>query len=162
MLNFAGRKGRIKIGARRLPGLVGFSAGERVPVLDAIARRLGAAGIATSQVRSQAARGEGAPRRYVGRSGASGAGAVITGANPGAGAPLYGWATAAAMQDLGAGDWIGRVVSIIFSIAAGLVLFGIVRRTAGARAGLYALLFYAISPASVVLGQQISPASVIL
>ena len=76
--------------------------------------------------------------------------------DPAAGLPLYGSLVAGAEQALGAGDWVGRLISIAFGIAAGLVLFVIVRRCAGARAALYALLFYAISPLSVALGQQFS------
>ena len=76
---------------------------------------------------------------------------------PDAGLPLFGWLVASGMQLTGAGDWLGRAVSVLFSLLAGLLLFGIVRRTAGARAGLYALLFFSISPLSVVLGQQFSP-----
>lgn len=77
-------------------------------------------------------------------------------ANPSAGLPVYGWLTGLALEITG-GIWSGRVISILLSTFAGLLLFWLVRRTAGARAGLYALLFFAISPAAIILGQQFSP-----
>src|SRR5436190_8830240 len=82
--------------------------------------------------------------------------------NPSAGLPIYGWVTAAAMGLFGAGEWLGRVIAVCFSVVAGLALFGLVRRTCGARAGLYALLFYSVSPFSVVAGQQFAPTSAML
>jgi hypothetical protein len=82
--------------------------------------------------------------------------------DPAIGLPVHAWLTAAGMDLLGAGDWIGRAVAILFSAVAGLLLFGVVRRTGGTRAGLYALLFFAVAPVSVTLGQQHSAAAVIL
>ncbi|MBF6613383.1 MAG: glycosyltransferase family 39 protein [Chloroflexi bacterium] len=79
--------------------------------------------------------------------------------NPVAGLPLFGWLAAIGEQSLGAGDWFGRSAAILFSLIAGLLLFGLVRRTAGTRAAFYALLFFSIAPLSVVVGQQFSPAS---
>jgi hypothetical protein len=51
---------------------------------------------------------------------------------------------------------------MVAALAAGLVLFALVRRTAGARAAIYAMLFYSVAPLSVVLGQQYSSASMIM
>lgn len=82
--------------------------------------------------------------------------------NPSAGLPLFTWVTAAGMQAFGAGEWLGRAVAVLFSALAGLVLFSVVRSAAGTRAGLYALLFYSISPFSVLFGQHFSSASSIL
>ncbi|MDQ3928731.1 MAG: glycosyltransferase family 39 protein, partial [Chloroflexota bacterium] len=83
-------------------------------------------------------------------------------ANPASGLPLYGWITAGLMTYLGAGDWSGRAVAVVFSLFASISLFSLVRRAAGARAALYSLLFFAISPLSALLGQQFSPASLLL
>ncbi len=83
-------------------------------------------------------------------------------ANPASGLPVFGWMTAWVMDLFGAGDWVGRVVAVGFSLLAGLCLFALVRRTAGARAGLYALLFYSFTPLSVSVGQQFSPGSLLL
>jgi hypothetical protein len=66
------------------------------------------------------------------------------------------------MDLLGAGDWAGRAVSILFALVAGLLLFGALRRTNGTRAGLYALLLFAVAPVSVTLGQQHSGAAAVL
>lgn len=82
--------------------------------------------------------------------------------NPTAGLPVYGWVTSLVMRYLGAGDWIARVFSILFSLLAGLALFSVVRRTAGVRAGLYSLLLYSLAPLSIIIGQQVSPASMLL
>ena len=83
-------------------------------------------------------------------------------ANPVSGLPVYGWLNAALTGLTGESAQAGRALSMLFSVCAGLLLFALVRRAAGARAGLYALLFYSISPLSVVLGQQVSPASLSL
>lgn len=83
-------------------------------------------------------------------------------ANPAAGLPLYGWITAALMGLLDSGAWVGRAVSVGFSLLAGLFLFGVVRRSAGTRAAIYAMLFFSFAPVSVALGQQFSPAALIL
>ncbi|HET9495882.1 MAG TPA: glycosyltransferase family 39 protein [Chloroflexia bacterium] len=82
--------------------------------------------------------------------------------DPAAGLPIHAWLTAAAMKLSGAGDWAGRAVSIVFSAVAGMLLFSILRRTGGTRAGLYALLLFAVAPVSVTLGQQHSGAAAIL
>ena len=50
----------------------------------------------------------------------------------------------------------------MLSLLAGLAFFATVRRSAGARSALYALLLYSVAPLSVVLGQQFSPAALIL
>ncbi|MEO8284950.1 MAG: glycosyltransferase family 39 protein [Chloroflexota bacterium] len=82
--------------------------------------------------------------------------------NPSAGLPLYGWITAGVMSALGSGAWVGRAVSVVFSVLAGLFLFATVRRTAGARAAIYALLLYAVAPMSVLVGQEFSPTAMLL
>lgn len=82
--------------------------------------------------------------------------------NPAASFPLYTWLATGLDLALGESIWTGRILSIIFSLFAGMALFALVRRTAGARAGIYALLLYSIAPLSIVLGQQYSPASLVL
>ncbi len=77
--------------------------------------------------------------------------------NPTGGLPLYTWLSAGVIEILGDNPWAGRAVSIIFSILAGIALFALVRRTAGARAGLYAMLAYSLSPFSVIAGSQFAP-----
>jgi hypothetical protein len=81
---------------------------------------------------------------------------------PSSGLPVYGWLTAAVMLLFGSVAWAGRLVSVVASLLAGLALFAVVRRTAGARSALYALLLYSVAPLSVVLGQQFSPSALIL
>jgi hypothetical protein len=82
--------------------------------------------------------------------------------SPDSGFPLYDWLCAGLIQLTGLGDWTARVVSVFFAVLAGLGLFALVRREAGARAALYSLLFYAFAPLSIVLGQQFSPSALIL
>ncbi len=81
---------------------------------------------------------------------------------PAATLPIYIWMATGLESVLGDGQWPGRLISIIFSLLAGFGLFALVRRTAGARAGIYALLLYSVAPLSIVLGQQYSPASLVL
>ncbi len=83
-------------------------------------------------------------------------------ADPSATLPVFTWITSAGMLYLNLGDWFGRVVAIFFSALAGLMLFALVRDLSGVRAGLYSLLLYSLAPLSVVLGQQFSPASLML
>ena len=52
-----------------------------------------------------------------------------SGVNPDAGFPLYDWLCAALVDSFGFGDWIGRIVSLVFAVAAGLILFALVRKT---------------------------------
>jgi len=82
--------------------------------------------------------------------------------NPAAGLPLYTWLTAGVTQVLGGNPLAGRLVSILFSVLAGVALFSLVRRAAGARAGLYAMLAYALSPLSALMGSQYAPFSMVL
>ncbi|MEO5951118.1 MAG: glycosyltransferase family 39 protein, partial [Chloroflexia bacterium] len=82
--------------------------------------------------------------------------------NPTATLPLYIWLTAGLSILTGDSQWSGRAISIVFSLIAGMALFALVRRSAGARAGIYALLLYSVAPLSIVLGQQYSPASLVL
>ena len=82
--------------------------------------------------------------------------------NPAAALPVYTWLATGLHLLLGEGQWPGRVLSIAFSLLAGFALFALVRRSAGARAGIYALLLYSVAPLSIVLGQQYSPASLVL
>lgn len=83
-------------------------------------------------------------------------------ANPASSLPLYLWLTTGLSAITGETSWAGRAISILFSVVAGMALFALVRRSAGARAGIYALLLYAVAPLSVVLGQQYSPAALVL
>ena len=83
-------------------------------------------------------------------------------ADPGAGIPVFTWLTSSVLVISGWGDWVGRAIAIAFSAMAGLLLFALVRELAGARAGLYSLLLYSFAPLSVILGQQYSPASLVL
>jgi hypothetical protein len=82
--------------------------------------------------------------------------------DPAAGVPVHAWLTVMVEELLGEGAWAGRAVAIFFSIVAAVLLFGLVRRTGGTRAALYALLLFAVAPLSVTLGQQFSGASAIL
>lgn len=82
--------------------------------------------------------------------------------NPAGGLPLYTWLAAALAHLPGGSLLAGRLVSIFFSLVAGVCLFALVRRTAGARAGLYAMLAFAFSPLSVITGSQFAPFSMIL
>jgi hypothetical protein len=79
--------------------------------------------------------------------------------NPAGGLPLYTWLTAGLSHIPGGTVLAGRLVSIFFSLIAGICLFALVRRTAGARAGLYAMLAFAFSPLSVITGSQFAPFS---
>ncbi|HST06519.1 MAG TPA: glycosyltransferase family 39 protein [Chloroflexia bacterium] len=81
---------------------------------------------------------------------------------PTASLPLFVWATAALGGVFGESVLVGRILAMLAALAAGLVLFALVRRTAGARAAIYAMLFYSVAPLSVVLGQQYSSASLIM
>jgi hypothetical protein len=82
--------------------------------------------------------------------------------DPASSLPLYDWFVAALWSLLGPQAWIGRAVSIVLSLIAGMFLFLTVRRVAGARAALYALLLYSVAPLSVLLGQQFGPSALIL
>lgn len=82
-------------------------------------------------------------------------------ANPNSAFPLFSWIAAAVSAPTGE-LWPGRLVAVFFSILAGLLLFGLVRHVSGARAALYALLMYSVSPLSLLLGQHFSPASLVL
>ncbi len=83
-------------------------------------------------------------------------------ANPTAGLPLFDWLAANLIRLPGAGDWVGRLLAVLCSALAGLALCVVVRRSAGALAGVYAMLFFAVSPLSVELGRQFSPSSLLL
>lgn len=76
--------------------------------------------------------------------------------------PLFVWATAALSGIFSDSVLVGRILSMLAALAAGLCLFALVRRSAGARAAIYAMLFYSVAPLSVVLGQQYSSASLIM
>ena len=86
----------------------------------------------------------------------------ITPVNPLAGLPLFNWLSAAGMSLAAPGEWVGRLLAALFSVVAAFALFAIVRRMAGSLAAVYASLFFAVSPLSVTLGQQYSPATMIL
>jgi hypothetical protein len=82
--------------------------------------------------------------------------------NPLAGLPLFNWLSAFG-SILGVPvEWVGRALSAVFSAIAALALFAVVRRTAGSLAAVYATLFFAVAPLSVTLGQQFSPATMII
>ncbi len=81
---------------------------------------------------------------------------------PASSLPVFVWASAALSGMFGDGLLAGRILALVASLAAGLCLFALVRRSAGARAAIYALLFYSVAPLSVVLGQQYSQASLIM
>ncbi|HVF99557.1 MAG TPA: glycosyltransferase family 39 protein, partial [Chloroflexia bacterium] len=83
-------------------------------------------------------------------------------ANPLAGFPLYHWLSALGLSLPVPVEWFGRSLSALFSALAALALFATVRRTAGSLAAVYATLFFAVSPLSAALGQQFSPAALIL
>ena len=76
--------------------------------------------------------------------------------------PVFVWASAALTGVMGDGLLGGRILALLAALVAGLCLFALVRRSAGARAAIYALLFYSVAPLSVVLGQQYSQASLIM
>ena len=82
--------------------------------------------------------------------------------DPAVGLPLYTWLAAGASQILGGNPIAGRLVSILFSLVAALALFSLVRRAAGARAGLYAMLAFGLSPLNAIMGGQYAPYSMIL
>lgn len=81
---------------------------------------------------------------------------------PTASLPMFVWASAVLTGVFGDGLLAGRILALLAALAAGLSLFALVRRGAGARAAIYALLFYSVAPLSVVLGQQYSEASLIM
>ena len=81
---------------------------------------------------------------------------------PASSLPVFVWASAALSGIFGDGLLAGRILALLASLAAGTGLFALVRRSAGARAAIYALLFYSVAPLSVVLGQQYSQASLIM
>ncbi|MEA2574514.1 MAG: hypothetical protein QOH93_1812 [Chloroflexia bacterium] len=83
-------------------------------------------------------------------------------ANPLSGLPLYNWLAALGSLVGVPVEWVGRALSAIFSALAALALFAVVRRTAGSLAAVYATLFFAVSPLSVLLGQQFSPAAMLV
>lgn len=78
-------------------------------------------------------------------------------ADPASGLPLYTWLLGYGMRFLGLGEWLGRALSLFFSAGAGFLLFALVRRAAGARAAMYSLLIFSVSPLSVALGSQLAP-----
>lgn len=82
--------------------------------------------------------------------------------NPNSTLPVFDRLAALGLQFAGAGDWLGRLLACLFSLVAGLSLFAVVRRSAGALAGTYAALFFAVAPLSVTLGSEYAPASLIL
>ncbi|HVG00835.1 MAG TPA: glycosyltransferase family 39 protein [Chloroflexia bacterium] len=82
--------------------------------------------------------------------------------NPLAGLPLYHWLSTLGLSLPLPVEWFGRALSVLFSAVAALALFATVRRTAGSLAAVYATLFFAVSPLSATLGQQFSPAALIL
>lgn len=81
--------------------------------------------------------------------------------NPASSLPLYDWLASLGMRLLG-DAWVGRLLSLFFSLLAGMALFALVRRVAGARAGLYSLLLFAGAPLSVIVGRAFSPDSLAL
>ncbi|HET6262810.1 MAG TPA: glycosyltransferase family 39 protein, partial [Chloroflexia bacterium] len=83
-------------------------------------------------------------------------------ANPLAGLPVYHWLSALGLSLPVPVEWFGRSLSALFSVLGALALFATVRRTAGSLAAVYATLFFAVSPLSAALGQQFSPAALIL
>lgn len=86
----------------------------------------------------------------------------VTPVNPLAGLPLFNWLSAAGMSLAPPGEWIGRLLAALFSLVSAFALFAIVRRMSGSLAAVYASLFFAVSPLSVALGQQYSPATLLL
>jgi hypothetical protein len=76
--------------------------------------------------------------------------------------PVYNWISGFALKLFGANEWPGRLISVIFSLLSGLALFALVRRVAGARAALYAILIFALSPLSIAIGSQFAPFALLL
>ncbi|HEY0070047.1 MAG TPA: glycosyltransferase family 39 protein [Chloroflexia bacterium] len=83
-------------------------------------------------------------------------------ANPISGLPLFDWLSALGTYLGLPVEWGGRALAALCSALAALALFATVRRTAGLLAAVYATLFFAVSPLSVALGQQFSPAAMVL
>src|SRR5438477_13126877 len=80
MFGFGKRRDNRVTNPRRLRGLAALPGARRLPALATAAWGLAAGGGGFTLVRSQATRDQAAPRRYVGRSGASGVGTVGGGA----------------------------------------------------------------------------------
>ena len=81
--------------------------------------------------------------------------------DPLSGLPVYSWLAAWFASFLGV-ELSGRMVSLLLSVGAGICLFPIVHRTAGARAAVYASLLYGIAPLSVLYGRHFSPVALLL
>lgn len=75
--------------------------------------------------------------------------------------PVYSW-LAAAVAGLTGIEAAGRAISLLFSVAAGVTLFAIVHRTAGARAAVYSSLLFIVAPLSILFGHHYSPAALLL
>jgi hypothetical protein len=86
----------------------------------------------------------------------------IAPADPTGTLPVYVWLLAG-VGALGADiELLGRIFSLLFSLAGGLALYVIVRQCAGARAAIYSALIYSVSPVLVLLGTQVAPFSLAL
>ena len=73
------------------------------------------------------------------------------------GLPLYAWATALLSSLTPGQAWPGRVLSLLTSLLAAGLLFAIVRRLKGGRAGVYAALFLTLSPLGLYYGRAYLP-----
>ena len=73
------------------------------------------------------------------------------------GLPVYAWATALLGSLTPGQTWPGRVLSLGTSLLAAGLLFAIVRRLKGGRAGLYAALFLTLSPLGLYYGRAYLP-----
>ena len=73
------------------------------------------------------------------------------------GLPIYAWATALLGSLTPGQAWPGRVLSLITSLLAAGLLFAIVRRLRGGRAGVYAALFLTLSPLGLYYGRAYLP-----
>ncbi|HMA38037.1 MAG TPA: hypothetical protein VKY74_26545, partial [Chloroflexia bacterium] len=74
-----------------------------------------------------------------------------------AGLPLYGWAAALFSGWWGPQPWIGRGLALLGALVATAFLFVVVRRMAGGRAALYAVLFLTLAPPGLYYGRAYLP-----
>jgi 4-amino-4-deoxy-L-arabinose transferase-like glycosyltransferase len=87
------------------------------------------------------------------------------GATPGyveSGFPLYTYLVALLYAPFGVHEWLGRLVSVAFSVGAVLMTFRLVARLSGSLAALYAAIFLAICPFAVYFGRAFLPDSAML
>lgn len=76
--------------------------------------------------------------------------------------PLYTYLVALLYAPFGVHEWLGRLVSALFSVGAVLMTFRLVARLSGSLTALYAAIFLAICPFAVYFGRTFMPDAALL